>query len=137
MAKSKMTSTFIKPMLKLSSDEEVDRHSFSQSKKGFDDLEAKDVRTLKKNRLDPLTQKLNESGFLHKMRWNWFTFEYCGRKHPLEVSRYYLKSNMAVDINLTDRAMIEYKSNLLKSNGIKYAVLEKMEDYENILECVL
>lgn len=113
----------------------IEKSSLQESKRviGKDfDSEKKDIPTRHKNRLDPLTDRLHETGFYHKMRWPWFTYDFGGIKHPLEVDRYYRGKNIAIDMSNVSPEMQEYKKKILNENNIKYVVLKSSLDFETL-----
>lgn len=113
----------------------IEKSSLQESKPiiGNDfDSEKKDIPTRHKNRLDPLTDRLQETGFYHKMRWPWFTYEFGGIKHPLEVDRYYGGNKIAIDMSNVTPEMQEYKKNILNANNIRYVVLKSSLDFETL-----
>lgn len=104
----------------------------------FEDLEARDLPSptaARRRRLDPLSDALGCANYYHKMRWHWFTFEFGGLHHPMEVSRFYKEKNLAIDIMIKEDAPIsQLKARLLKEHGIKYAILKNPNDFEALIK---
>lgn len=93
-------------------------------------LESKDVKTTYKNRLDVLTEALNCTSFMHKMRWPWFVYKWGGLDHPMDVDRFYQEKNIAIDVGLKNPDLIPVKEKLLKENGITYLQINNPRDVE-------
>jgi hypothetical protein len=101
---------------------------------GMTEPEKSDVKTKRLNRLDPLTDRIGADGYFHKMRWSWFTFEFGGVHHPLDVTRFYKDQKIAVDIGHIEPGMAKYKQQALSTHGIKYYVLESAGDFSRVLK---
>jgi hypothetical protein len=86
----------------------------------------------RKQKLDPLTERLGEKGFFHHMRWPWLVVHFGGLDHPLEVSRFYPTQNLAVDIGQVDQTTLEYKTKLFEEHAIKYVVLNSSMDFMSL-----
>jgi len=104
---------------------------------GTADSESQDLPTRRKNRLDPLTEKLKCSGYFHAMRWEWFKYEYGGVRYALEVSRFYQERNIAIDIQPKDKEHVELKRVLLQKHNIKYMVVDSFDDVMKSLQEVM
>ena len=104
---------------------------------GVTDTESQDLPTRRKNRLDPLTEKLGCTGYYHAMRWEWFKYEYGGVKYALEVSRFYQERNIAIDIQPKDKEYVELKRILLQKHDIKYMVVDSFDDVMKSLQEVM
>ncbi len=101
------------------------------------DTESQDMPTRKKNKLDPLTEKLGCTGYFHAMRWEWFKYEYGGIRYALEVSRFYQEKNIAIDIQPKDKEHVELKRILLQKHNIKYLVVDSFDDVMRSLQEVM
>ena len=108
---------------------------FKKSRPKLETLESesRDVRTTRKNRLDPLTEALGCSGFQYNMRWTWLTYNYGGVTHPLSVSRFYPERNLAVDIGAIPVEILQHKRELCKENGVVYTTLANEWEFKKML----
>jgi len=86
----------------------------------------------RRQHLDPLTERLGEKGFYHRMRWPWLVIHYGGLDHPLEVSRFYKDQNLAVDIGNVDPMTAEHKQKLFDKHEIKYVILRSAMDFNTL-----
>lgn len=91
--------------------------------------EKKDI-PVKRQRLDAITDALNQTGYFHKMSWPWLIVEFGGIKYPLYISRYYPDLKLALDQESDDNT--ELKKELCESNGIKFFVINGMAEIEDI-----
>lgn len=85
----------------------------------------------RKKRLDPISDVIGASdqGYYYKMRWSWLTQEFGGINYPLEVTRYYPKINLALDISTQESdETLELKKKLMALHGITYKILNHPND---------
>jgi len=88
---------------------------------------------LKKQRLDPLTDRLGCTHYQQGKRWPWFLYEYGGVTYPLDVTRFYPERNLALDIKPQDRNLCALKSKMLREQGINYSALESVHDLDSLV----
>lgn len=97
-----------------------------ERKPDFDKID----KTIKRQRLDDITNALNQTGYFHKMGWPWLCLEFGGIKYPMYISRYYPDLKLALDFEKDDNT--DLKEELCQANGIHFFVINNFNEIEDI-----